>query len=170
MPGPHHRFALGALAAALFLSAAPAPPAAAQDAATAFEVLRREPATLFDIGIMSLRQRLDREAARYMARTGVNSAHAVVFSDVMEMSISLEVTIAGAVACQAALDHFTREFLNLESGIGRAEAAAFVMQNAFGHRGIEETPDRMNVGRVLAGRTTLTVRTPEGSCSTPLAG
>lgn len=170
MPTKRSKTLLALMALVLLGTGAGAPKAPAQDAATTFDVLRREPATLFDIGIISLRQRLDREAARYMTRANVNSARAVVFSDVVERRIDLDVTIAGAVECEAALGYFLREFLNLESGVGRAEAAAFVMQNAFGHRGIEERPDRMNVGRVLASRTVLTVRTPSDSCSTPLAG
>jgi len=160
--------ALAAALAALF-AVAGAPEAKAQD--PAFDALRREPATLFDLGIIYLRQRIDREVLRYLIKSEINSANGVVHPDAKTGKILIEVTLRGPTApCKEVRSYLLEKFLNLEEVKDRAQAAALVMDNAFTHRGVEGPTEPTKIGYDMARRATFSVRTLTDSCSGPLAG
>ena len=146
-------------------------PARAQNADAAFDALRREPATLFDVGIIYLRQRIDREVLRYLIRSEINSANGVVYPDARMGTILIEVTLTGPTApCAQVRRHLLEKFLNLEAGMDQATAAAAVMDNAFTHRGVDIANEPSRIGRDMAARTVFTVKTLNERCEGPLAG
>lgn len=157
------------LAALIAVAATPGADAQAQD--PTFDALRREPATLFDLGIIYLRQRIDREVLRYLIKSDINSANGVVHPDAKTGKVLIEVTLRGPTApCKEVRGYLLEKFLNLEEVKDQAKAAALVMDNAFTHRGVDNPTEPTKIGYDMARRTTFSVRTLTESCSGPLAG
>ena len=147
-------------------------PGPADAQSRALGLLRREPATLFDLGIVYIRQRVDRVVNRLAtgANASVNGFVNPDLGDDPTVDINVTVYKAGALADRSCVE-FRRQlitkFLNLEDGGDRAERAALVMGFAFLHRG---TPadQPTSLGQEMSELFTVTVTHKGETCTGPL--
>ena len=133
--------------------------------------MRTEEATLYDLGIVYLRQRLDRVVDRYGTRNDA-ILNGFVDPDLAKGTIDLNITVQtiGALdgkSCEAVRTAVIGKFLNLDGGTDRAEAAGLIMGYAFLHRGVT-TDGASSVGTEMAQRTTVTMTHQGKTCSGPL--
>lgn len=138
---------------------------------SALDALRTEEATLYDLGIVYLRQRLDRVVDRYGTRNDA-ILNGFVDPDLAKGMIDLNITVQtqGALkgkTCDAIRTAVIGKFLNLEGGVDRSEAAGLIMGYAFLHRGVA-TDGASSVGNEMADRTTVTMTHAGKTCSGPL--
>ena len=157
---------LAAVAVLPFLSGS------AEAQSRALGLLRREPATLFDLGIVYLRQRIDRVVNRQAVRADA-SVNAFINPDLSDdPTIDINITVHRPGALQAiSCVEFRREiitkFLNLEDGGDPQEQATLVMGFAFLHRGLPaESPT--SLGQEMSEMFTVTVTHNGETCTGPL--
>ena len=158
-----------ALCAAVFL---PTLPGQADAQSRALGLLRREPATLFDLGIVYVRQRVDRIINR-MATGAEASVNGFVNPDLDDdpvIDINVTVYKAGGFSGMSCVDlrrQLIVKFLNLEDGGDRRERAALIMGFAFLHRG---TPadQPTSLGQEMSDLFTVTVTHGGETCTGPL--
>jgi len=138
----------------------------------ALGLLRREPATLFDLGIVYLRQRIDRVVNRQAVRAdaSVNAFINPDLSDDPTIDINITVHRPGSLASMSCVE-FRRQiitkFLNLEGGGDAQEQATLIMGFAFLHRGLPaESPT--SLGREMSELFTVTVNHSGETCTGPL--
>ncbi len=159
-----------AVSGSLFLATGAAMPASAASY-NVIDALRTEEATLYDLGIVYLRQRLDRVVDRYGFRNNA-ILNGFVNPELSAGKIDLNITVqtVGVLddkSCETVREAVVAKFLNLDEGIDRTEAAGLIMGYAFLHRGVE-TNSASNVGLEMAKRTTVTVNHLGETCSGPL--
>lgn len=147
--------------------------ATSADAQTrALGLLRREPATLFDLGIVYIRQRVDRIANRLavQADASINAFVNPDLDDDPTIDINITVHQAGKLANTSCIDFRRRiitKFLNLEDGGDMKERAALIMGFAFLHRGAP-SDEPTTLGQEMSEIFTVTVIHKGETCTGPL--
>ncbi len=138
----------------------------------ALGLLRREPATLFDLGIVYLRQRIDRVVNRQAVRADA-SANAFINPDLSDdPTIDINVTVyrpggLSTLSCVEFRREIITKFLNLEEGGDPQEQATLIMGFAFLHRGLPaDSPT--SLGQEMSELFTVTVTHNGETCTGPL--
>lgn len=164
--GLSFKFLFPALCLLIVLAALPS-----RAAYNVIDALRTEEATLYDLGIVYLRQRVDRVVDRYGTRNNA-ILNGFVDPNLAKGMIDLNITVQtpgklSGKSCDAVRDAVIGKFLNLDAGIDRTEAGGLIMGYAFLHRGVS-TNGPSNVGKEMAQRTTVTMTHQGKTCSGPL--